>query len=351
MKLTITPISNSTVSTPLGVFKPGDAPRSDSVTAARYEKMGADLTNLVNLGLISFTLTQDTTVDDKLEAASVGSVASQISTTDHLTGSSPDGGTAVGTYVDTAVAYTASGAKLFSIRTGGSEKAYFNKDGQLYTQAVFSTFYNIPNGGAATINGAQFIGGANAGDIGNFGYGVEFRSPMVGGGDTLVGVCWKFDTNFAITTAKLVSVRNNGAEKFIISLTGAVTATDIFQATGVGTNQGVLGRSAVGTGVQGVGGTSGSGIVGQAGVGSNHYGGEFTGDGAGDGITAVGGPQGTGGTFYGNASRGNLRLLPLTATPSAPAEGDMWYENIGGTKHLKFYDGTTTHTVTMTPAL
>lgn len=163
---------------------------------------------------------------------------------------------------------------------------------------------------------------------------------------------------------------------------------------GIGNGRGLFGQGAGnGAGVWGNGGPGGDGVQGNAGTGSNRYGGNFTGDGgaagvlgqggatsgigvvgiggsnasggqfqgadaslgavrgfctagngiggrfegfgAGSGVYGFGGATGAGGKFDGNANRGNVNLNPLTATPAAPVDGDLWVENVGGTWHLK----------------
>jgi hypothetical protein len=71
----------------------------------------------------------------------------------HLAGSAPDGASAVGTIIDTNAAYGTLGAELLSIRNGGVEKAYFDKDGNLVLLTVPGTIKMAsPNGTVWTLS-------------------------------------------------------------------------------------------------------------------------------------------------------------------------------------------------------
>lgn len=99
---------------------------------------------------------------------------------------------------------------------------------------------------------------------------------------------------------------------------------------GQGSAAGVVGTGgATGAGLSGIGGaTSGAGVTG-TGTAGNSRGGNFTGQGTAEGVLATGGATGPGlvATAGGGGSpaRGSLALTSQ-ATPSAPSNGDAWYE-------------------------
>lgn len=76
-----------------------------------------------------------------------GSVGSYLAIRGRMT----DGASALGAVVDTENTLTTSGAKILSLRTGGSEKAYFDKDGKIAAPALCATFAG--SGGGVVFGG------------------------------------------------------------------------------------------------------------------------------------------------------------------------------------------------------
>jgi hypothetical protein len=134
-----------------------------------------------------------------------------------------------------------------------------------------------------------------------------------------------------------------------IAGTGGATGPGVTGQGGSASGNGgtfTSGPSGVGVSASGVGGgvqaTSTSSGVGVMGTGGGSFAGVtgIGGTSAGVGVVGLGGgAAGVGGQFQpGNTSApacGNINLTPLAATPTAPYNGDLWVENVGGVWHLK----------------
>ncbi len=110
-----------------------------------------------------------------------------------------------------------------------------------------------------------------------------------------------------------------------------------------------LAVSAQGTGTAAggsfTGGANGGGVIGIGGSTSG-IGGAFTGTGAASGVTG-GSTTGYGAVFAGNATRAPLRLTPIAAAPSTPAEGDFYVDSV--THAFMFYGNGAWRAVNTTP--
>jgi hypothetical protein len=132
-----------------------------------------------------------------------------------------DGPTAVGATVDTVNAFTNASAKIFRLRTGGSEKAYFNKDGYLYTGFIVGFSNNnatidVGTGGSRTkIAYSNSFAQVDAG-----------RTYLRGGtADSAGVVANSIDTFNALThtDAQLLGIYNGGVLKAWINPDGKLT--------------------------------------------------------------------------------------------------------------------------------
>jgi hypothetical protein len=108
-----------------------------------------------------------------------------------LKGAVADGASAVGTVLDNSVALANAGAKLASFRNAGVEKAHVDKDGNAFVAGVQASSGNL-NGGT--------------------GVSVSITSQLADG-PTSVGTAIDTTAAYSDAGAKLVSIRNDGAEK------------------------------------------------------------------------------------------------------------------------------------------
>jgi dimeric dUTPase (all-alpha-NTP-PPase superfamily) len=108
-----------------------------------------------------------------------------------INGPMVDGATAIGTIINTNASYTNATSKLLSIQNASTEKAYFDKDGYLYTGLVVA-FTAAP----------LFLRGA------------------VADGATAIGLVLDNTVTLANATSKLVAIRNNGVEKAYVDKDG-----------------------------------------------------------------------------------------------------------------------------------
>jgi hypothetical protein len=135
-----------------------------------------------------------TEITDSLSRTGKGGMLSPLTFTGiaaTVKGGAADGGSAVGVVLDNATALANSSAKLVSIRNAGTEKASIDKDG-----------------------GAAFAGTVAAPTIWSNAGGASLAvKGRAGDGATAVGVILDNANDLANAGAKLVSVRNNGAEK------------------------------------------------------------------------------------------------------------------------------------------
>jgi len=129
---------------------------------------------------------------------------------------------------------------------------------------------------------------------------------------------------------------------------GGATSGDGFQGTGTGGGNGVTGTGqGAGKGVQGTGGATGVGIAGIGGATSgdgvtgsgtagNSRGGNFTGQGSAEGALVAGGATGPGlkATAGGGTPARGAISLSSQATPTAPSDGDVWYDGSAATPRL-----------------
>ena len=140
-----------------------------------------------------------------------------------------DSGTSVAYMFDTNTGLTATGAKLMSIKNFGTEKVFIDKDGY-----VISTNAAFIAGTSDILSGTDFgsytkssltlrIGGFNR---------MELNANR---NDASNAIAYKFDIAqaFVTTGAKLVSVLNNGTEKFYIDLSGNTYANGTLLAGAV----------------------------------------------------------------------------------------------------------------------
>jgi hypothetical protein len=136
-----------------------------------------------------------------------GSVQFRIANVTRMSvNSDADGATAVGQYINSP-AYTVAGAKILSLQNNTVEKAYFDYTGALFTPRLWV------NAGSDARSDTYYSRGANA----------VLVSGQVADGASAVGVA--LDNTILLSTAgaKLVSFRNNGAEKAYISYDGSFT--------------------------------------------------------------------------------------------------------------------------------
>jgi hypothetical protein len=110
-----------------------------------------------------------------------------------LRGAVADGVSAVGTILDNSVSLANAAAKLLSVRNGGVEKFYLDTDGGVHVGG---------GGGQVYATGFRSLQNAQASIIG---------SPV--DGVSAVGVANDTSTTLSNAGAKLLSVRNGGAEK------------------------------------------------------------------------------------------------------------------------------------------
>jgi len=117
-------------------------------------------------------------------------------------------------------------------------------------------------------------------------------------------------------------------------------------AEGAGAGSGVVasGGASLGPGVTAIGGAGGVGVVATAGSGGAH-GIVATGSGTSAGITASS-SAGPGGVFSSGTQRGSINIVPVSADPSAPANGDVWYNST--TNQIKIRINGVSRVVTVT---
>lgn len=125
----------------------------------------------------------------------------------------PNGATAVGTIIDTDAALATAGAKLVSIRNGGVEKAYFDKDGNIIL-----------------LGGAQLRANVNTNQMWSQSLSGNGQTLTVSGnpadGATAVGVIINSGP-LANVGAKIASIRNNGVEKAFFDKDGGLTVLGV----------------------------------------------------------------------------------------------------------------------------
>lgn len=109
-------------------------------------------------------------------------------------GGSPNSGSAVGVILDNYSSLSAAGSKLLSVRNAGSEKAYIDPNGYLYTVAVRS-----PESSAVYLQGWAYDSGAAVGTV------IDNLLPLSAGG------------------ARIASFRNAGVEKAWVDYAGSGT--------------------------------------------------------------------------------------------------------------------------------
>jgi hypothetical protein len=220
------------------------------------------------------------------------------------TGGTPNGAGVIGAGTGTGAGVQATGGATSGIGVTGTGGA--------------------PNGlgitglGTGTGTGVQGTGGATNG-IGVSGFGTGSGSGVFGQGGATNGVGGNF--------------QGAGTGSGVIG-TGGPTNGAGGTFNGAGNGHGVV---VTGAGASGAGGVfSGSpGISATGRAGGNEWGGAFGGSGTAAGVSATGGATGPGGEFNpgggpGAATRGCIFLGNLTANPSGPINGDMWYNSTTG---------------------
>jgi hypothetical protein len=178
--------------------------------------------------------------------------------------------------------------------------------------------------GGTTGRGGNFIGGATSGDgvLGTGtggGNGVAGQGQGAGKGGSFTGGA----TGDGVVGTGGATSGSGGTFSGVAGNGNGVNGTG--QGSGKG---GSFTAGATGIGVAGVGGaTSGDGVTG-TGTAGNSRGGNFSGQGTAEGVLGTGGATGAPGVKA-TAGSGNTRgSLSLTgqASPSAPSDGDMWYD-------------------------
>lgn len=158
-----------------------------------------------------------------------------------LVGGADDGGSAVGVIIDNgAAALVTTGAKILSIRNNGTEKAYFDKDGGVTLSSSIvlpGSVYITDDSGYFRSNGGYRPYGSNSVVV----------TGAIADGASAVGVILDNSVTLANSTAKLLSIRNNGTEKAYIgwngqaSFVGSVKANAAFYSDGTTYLQGWCG--------------------------------------------------------------------------------------------------------------
>jgi hypothetical protein len=113
-------------------------------------------------------------------------------------GSMPNGAAAVGTIIDTSATYSTAGARLLSVRNNTSEQAYFDLNGNLFTNQVESV-----------LNGNQLILKAN----------------LSGSGEGSVGVVVDTTGSF-FSSDNILQVRNNSSPVLNVQFDGSIQCTN-----------------------------------------------------------------------------------------------------------------------------
>jgi len=138
------------------------------VAATVYDRNAASITNAATMRIHSFGWTDN--VDAYNELAYVradGAFVLTDTSSATIEGQEADSGTAIGLLVNTANAFTTSGAKLLSVQNNSSEKAYIDKDGALALndQLYFGTAFDADSPPTALGTGA--VGYFSNGDGGS----------------------------------------------------------------------------------------------------------------------------------------------------------------------------------------
>jgi hypothetical protein len=148
----------------------------------------------------------------------------------------PDGATAVGQAFDTP-SYVTAGAKLLSLRNGTVEKAYVDKDGGLVLSAGVTATGVISVNGSGAFTGNITVGSylrpSGWGGILSADYNPLLLIGTASNGSSAVGVILDNNATLSIAGSKLLSIRNNAAEKASFDKDGNLAAPYATYSVGV----------------------------------------------------------------------------------------------------------------------
>lgn len=219
-----------------------------------------------------------------------------------------------------------AGLTLDSGNDGQVLEALENTFGQLATENLwtqpntFDALVLAPNGEPTGINGVG-QGGSDSGLQGDG--GSTNGAGVVGtGGGTGKGVIGTGGSSGG-TGVRGVGTGSTGNG---MEAVGAGAGNGLV-AEGAGAGHGVVatGGGSLGAGVFAIGGSGGVGVIATAGPGGAH-GVVAEGSGSSAGITASS-SSGPGGVFARGSARGSISLTPASGDPSAPQNGDIWYNS------------------------
>lgn len=178
-------ISAGTLSLLSSVADGGAAVASVIGSTVALSTSGAKLLSLKNNGVEKAAFTKDGYLDTpRVQSGSAGLT---------LLGNVADGASAVGVTVNNGVTLANAGARLLSVQNNGTEKAYFDINGSLITGQLWARATE----------------------------GLSFTS-RIADGASAVGITLDNSTTLSTSGAKLLSVKNNGTEKFAVDKDGTL---------------------------------------------------------------------------------------------------------------------------------